>query len=46
MAEEDRCDIQKLTLEDNNDKPPTIPLRGPTSSSQDAKVILQKDFPE
>ena len=46
MAEEDRCDIQKLTLEDNNDKPPTIPLRGPTSSSQDSKVLLQKNFPE
>lgn len=46
MAKEESCDLRKLTLEDKYDKPPMIPLRGPTSSSQDAKVILQKDFPE
>jgi len=46
MAKEESFDLQKLILEDFFEKPPTIPLHGPTSSSQDAKVILQKDFPE
>ena len=46
MSEQANVDDKHEAVNDEFDKPPTIPLRGPTSNSISVKSRLEKDFPE